>query len=569
VTQADDANVTTNSSRQAFNITWILCLVPVVVLAGMAWQHRWVGDDSFVNFRIVKQLEAGNGPVYNIGQRVEAGTSLLWVIVLFVADLLTPLRLEWISVLLGIALTVVGLVLAQRAAWLILQPEARRSVVVPFGALLLAALPPMWDYATSGLETGLCFAWLGGSFWGLARQYQRNAVAPGECTRPPVWLCVVIGLGPLVRPDFAIYSAAFMVAMFVIDPGRARDRARALVAVFAIPVASEIFRMAYYASLVPNTALTKESGRANWHQGWSYFGNYVGPYVLWLPFVVVAGVLILGAMQARAARDTSWLVLVGAPVAGALVHAAWVVRVGGDFMHARFLLPATFAVLLPVSVLPVRNWRWIPASAIVVWAVVCAFTFRVSFRAPFTIVDERRWWQVNTRVEHPIVSGDFRRTHGYANSARARAFLAEDDRVASVLFYPPVPLAPDVRAPLVIQVGTLGVAGYRTPTDVVVLDALGLADPLGSRLRVAKRGRPGHEKRLPGEWVLARYTRAEDPAVAAARRALDCGQLRELILATSGPLGISEVFRNIVQAPRLTTLRLSGNAATDRAQFCK
>jgi hypothetical protein len=29
------------------------------------------------------------------------------------------------------------------------------------------------------------------------------------------------------------------------------------------------------------------------------------------------------------------------------------------------------------------------------------------------------------------------------------------------------------------------------------------------------------------------------------------------------------VFRNIVQAPRLTTLRLSGNAATDRAQFCK
>ena len=68
----------------------------------MAWQHRWVGDDAFIDFRIVRQLKAGHGPVFNAGERVEAGTSPIWLMILFAADVVAPLRLEWIAVVLGI-----------------------------------------------------------------------------------------------------------------------------------------------------------------------------------------------------------------------------------------------------------------------------------------------------------------------------------------------------------------------------------------------------------------------------------------------------------------------------------
>jgi arabinofuranosyltransferase len=36
-------------------------------------------DDALINIRVVRQLLAGNGPVFNIGERVEVGTSPLWI----------------------------------------------------------------------------------------------------------------------------------------------------------------------------------------------------------------------------------------------------------------------------------------------------------------------------------------------------------------------------------------------------------------------------------------------------------------------------------------------------------
>ena len=89
-----------------------LLAVPLVVLALGAWNYRWMHDDGFINLRVISQIKAGNGPVFNAGERVEAFTSPLWLATLLVADVLTPIRLEWIAVLGGIALSLVGIALA-------------------------------------------------------------------------------------------------------------------------------------------------------------------------------------------------------------------------------------------------------------------------------------------------------------------------------------------------------------------------------------------------------------------------------------------------------------------------
>jgi hypothetical protein len=76
----------------------LVLALPVATLLGAGWVHRSITDDGFIYLRVVQQIGAGNGPVFNVGERVEAFTGVLWVALLALLDLLTPIRLEWLAV---------------------------------------------------------------------------------------------------------------------------------------------------------------------------------------------------------------------------------------------------------------------------------------------------------------------------------------------------------------------------------------------------------------------------------------------------------------------------------------
>ena len=88
-------------------------LVPAVLVGIGGWVHRWTDEDAFINFRIVDQIFAGHGPVFNAGERVETYTSAAWLAVLTVARVALSWLMgpEWISVLLGLAAAVGGFAL--------------------------------------------------------------------------------------------------------------------------------------------------------------------------------------------------------------------------------------------------------------------------------------------------------------------------------------------------------------------------------------------------------------------------------------------------------------------------
>ena len=52
---------------------WWPVLVPLVIVLVGAWTYRWVDEDAFIDFRIIHNLLAGYGPVFNVGERVEVG----------------------------------------------------------------------------------------------------------------------------------------------------------------------------------------------------------------------------------------------------------------------------------------------------------------------------------------------------------------------------------------------------------------------------------------------------------------------------------------------------------------
>jgi arabinofuranosyltransferase len=565
-----------------------LALTAAVVLAVLVlgWLRRWTADDAFINYRVVHELLAGNGPVFNAGERVEVATSPLWLAVLTVADAIVPGdAAPWASVLLGLVLTATAVIVASVAAGR-LWAQAPSWVVVPFGVAVFAALPPTWDFTTSGLETGLSFSWIAFTFWGLVRWVQRDV----PLAHRPVWLLVLLGIGPLVRPDFAVISGILLLFVVVVGAGRWWQRLLGLVIAGALPVAYQVFRMGYYGILVPNTAVAKESSRPLWSRGFVYLADLVAPHLLWVPALLALGLLALLAPQARW-RRREWALIVVVLVAAA-VHALYVVRVGGDFMHARLLMPSVFLALCPVAALPVTRRHAAVTGTLLagaaVWAVSSVFLLRVDYAdsvAPASgIADERGFYAALAGVRNPVTLTD----HGgagvsaYTDQVNRRAREGRDEIVLQVVpVTPSTPLA--VLAPssggMVFSVGNAGFYGVAASGSVFVIDGFGLTDPIASHIAPGVPGRPGHEKVFPAWYLLARYGAPElaekvtpgltDPAgVAAARAALSCGDAARLIEATSGELTLGRFVSNVVHAPGMTSFRIPIDPTEARDQFC-
>lgn len=95
-----------------------------------------------------------------------------------------------------------------------------------------------------------------------------------------------------------------------------------------------------------------------------------------------------------------------------------------------------------------------------------------------------------------------------------------------------------------------------------IADGLGLGHPFGSRLELQERERPGHEKPLHVNWTLARFVDDEDlpegtdfAQVRAARRALECAPIADLLAAAQEPLTSERFLKNMAFAVTSFTTR--------------
>jgi arabinofuranosyltransferase len=533
------------------------------VFAVLVWHRRWISDDGLIVLRTVRQLAVGNGPVFNAGERVEANTSTLWTALLALPGLLPGQALNWASVVLGLLLSVAGLGFALDAARRLFGAPPR---MVPLGGLLVVALPPFWDFGTSGLETGLIVGWLGLTWWLLVRRLEARRRDPAGATWP---LAFVLGLAPLVRPDLALVAVVAAVALVVLEARRGWSRLVGLGGVaVALPLAYEVFRAGYYGLLVPSTALAKEAGVPRWEQGLNYLDDLVGTYVLWVPATVLAvlglslALRVRDAVPDRALRLATVAVAATPPLAGLLL-ALYVTRVGGDFMHARMLLPAVFCLVLPVMAVPLRR-ALVPVLVVLgVWSLVCLAGLRPDYGeklGPNFIANERMYYVDITGRPHPITTDDYV-DHPVAPSGAATVatappgtFVLRGPADGWSLFRE----APGVPSTIVWL--NLGVTGELAPLDVRVHDAVGLTNPLAAHSTSLPDGRIGHDKELPAYWDLADAGVTDpqwvDPAeLAAAHAAVACPRTREVLASVRDPLTLGRFWANLTGAVERTSYR--------------
>jgi arabinofuranosyltransferase len=559
--------------------------VPLVVLAAVGFAHRWVYDDGFIYLRIVDQLLAGNGPVFNAGERVEAYTSPAWLAVLTVGDIVLPIRLEWIAVLLGLAAALAGVAAAMAGALRLAarpgdEEQRRRRWAVPVGALVLVAPMGLWVWWTSGLETGLTWAWLGASLFVLARwASDERHLGRGAA--------VLLGLGWLVRPELTLLSALFLAAVLAGEWLSTRWRARAgTVAWFvAVPVAYQIFRMGYFGLLVANTAIAKEGTSIRWDRGVSYLHDFVDPYWLWVP---LAALLVAGYVPLLATVDRRRRLVAGAFLAGGLLVGLYAVAIGGDYLHGRFFVPVAFAICAPLAAVPLER-RFVGLAAILPWAVITLLWLRPPFGTGSFLktaivlpqeyggvtLDDVGWHEGGQRVAQL-------RERGLHIEAGYFGFRFDDADFE---------LSSDLPTPAML-VGGIGAISYAAGPDVHVVDRLGLASYIGSHFEIAEGWHaPGHEKPAPPAWLAAQVAAPDADVsrdefgvaakdrdvvlegpfhrlVADARRALSCGPLERLDDAARGHLGPRRFLRNIFRSPANTFLEIPRDPEEAVAELC-
>ncbi|MFI6167847.1 flagellar motor control protein ZomB [Nocardia sp. NPDC051052] len=587
----------------------------VVLFAVGGWQRRWIADDGLIVLRTVRNLLAGNGPVFNEGERVETNTSTAWTYIVWFFSWLTQARLEY--VVLGIAFTlslaaVVFAMLGASRLW----GGPKSVLLLPAGMLVYIAIPPARDYVTSGLESCLVICWLGLLWWQLIRWSQAERVRlPGL-----LGLVFLAGLAPLIRPEMTLVGGLALLMIVIAPMPESRLRPivlRGLIILVAglVPMGYQIWRMGYYGLPYPNTAVAKDAGGAKWHQGFIYLWDLVGPYYLWVPLLVllVAGVVAgrnktaepvdpagrhaAAEEQSRwhARRIREWLrspaAVVTLVLLSGFVLTIYALRVGGDFMHGRMLLAQLFLLLLPVAVVPIRlpagglrsataaDWSFAVVLFALLgtagWALFAANTTAIKSGTKITstgIVDERVYYVLNTGHDHPILAED------YLDYPRIRPMVDNITETPngglllnspSFMFWyiapPPQPI-PAGGAGHTVYFLNLGMTSMNVPLNVRVIDQMGLAYPLAAHTERLTDGRIGHDKALYPDWVIVDTGMVDrkpwmpwyldEKWVTQARTAMSCPTTEALQISYRDPLTFERFRHNLKHALTFAKYRI-------------
>jgi arabinofuranosyltransferase len=585
---------TSGPSRWRRPLELALVVAPVALFGWLSWHARVLVDDGYIYLHIVQQIIAGNGPVYNVGQRVEVFTGPLWTFLLVPAVLVSPASMETTALVLGDLLAMAGLLLAARAARTIWRRQAPDAFLAPAGLLVPVAVYAYWWLSSSGLEVGLSLAWIGGSALIVAASGNR----PDPTLRRAE--LVVLGLGSLIRPEFLLYSVILLL-WYVVARRHELGPRRILAALAwaaALPVAYQVFRMGYYGEFVANTAIAKEATRPFPSRGLGYLHNFVGVYWLWVPLLCLTiGGLVPAVRRMRRNRASAWAYapVVAVPLAG-LLNIAYVTAIGGDYFAGRLLLPGTFAFIAPFAVLPVRRAH-VVGFLTVVWAVGTAIAVRPVFNfagLPYLTQPPSTTNTVNS------LTWTSRGLHLHGTGSRVFVVDAFGHSSSELDVRP----TPDLPVPTAVT-GGIGSVAFAFGDKLNIFDLLGLANPIDAHLHLPKetgpdKPLPGHEKLLPVPWLIAMtsapgtpisrygggatgiyyFTLSPNPfasaageralavQVAWARATLRCPAVQAFVASYEAPLTVSRFVSNLVHAASNSVLRIDRDPERAYHQEC-
>ncbi len=430
---------------------FLAVLIPAFTYLFLA--NAWLGDDAYITFRVVWNFLHGYGPVFNPGERVQAFTHPLWMLVMCGAHAVTrEFFFTALAVSYGFGLASL-IVLARRA------DSLAGAVAACLGLLSSKAFV---DYTSSGLEYPLSYFLLVCFY---SRLYASRSTPPGADDLRG--LGVLAGLAFVNRMDSVLLYVAPLLWLAA-GARRSRSQLGALIAGFAVPVAAWLlFATLYYGFPLPNTYYAKVAtgipSSLLHRQGLAYLLNSFSHDPITLGTVALAAVLaVRGGWAARAAA------------ASALLYVLYTISVGGDFMSGRFFaMPFLVAVITLLDT--VRGSRHLRAAT----AGLVIYNLLIPLAPVKTTGDYDAAWPWRSQNGIKDERGHYH-------------------RITNVLFYSPFRDLPDhtwMREGLsfrngperVTVQGSIGFYGLAAGPEKHVVDRNALAEPLLARLPVSPR----------------------------------------------------------------------------------
>jgi arabinofuranosyltransferase len=441
--------------------------------------YSWVTDDAFISFRSVINFVTGNGPVFNIGERVQVFTCPLWFFFLSFGAYL-DLNLYFFSILLGLLFSFLSIVLIFKLNKKINFANNKDNFSLLLIFVTLVCSETFVSFSTSGLENSLSFFLILASISILVFKLNR------------LFFYLSISLALLNRLDLIfILSPLFCYVLYKDFRNSKLNSLWKLFIGFLPIIIWELFSIIYYGFLFPNTKYAKIGGRSfyeNIKSGLLYFFDSMqAEWHAWLVIFLIPIIYFIYILKKKTFifkhKD-----FVLALIIGVYLNIFYVIVItGGDFMRGRFFSTSIFTasiLLLFINFFINYNLKRIFFLFFSLISITSAYigSKEILLFVQSGVENERNYYKkylaLHLDPENNYYNFDWSKDARHLNDANLNIL------------------------------GMNGQRAYYIKKNINVIDPLGVSDAFISRCPVVKNLRSGHfERYIPLEYLSIKVDR--------------------------------------------------------------
>lgn len=269
----------------------ITFLLATAIFVLSAWGYQF--DDAYIFYTYAENIASGNGYVFNIGESVNATTSVLYTLSLAVITWLARLfGITHITPYIGFTITILGIWIAGIIGMRLFYRHQLKIAALAFPFILLMCLPFLIINAV-GMETYLTIALI------MAAIY---AYDTGKYNL----MGILCGLATLSRPDAIILPAVIFIHYLITKRRVPPLMPLALFAVVLIPWF--IFAQMTFGSILPSSLSAKinQTSTGFFGGGAIFATHFIWSFSFRYGIATAAGILVSFAILFRSRKSIQW-----------------------------------------------------------------------------------------------------------------------------------------------------------------------------------------------------------------------------------------------------------------------
>jgi len=448
----------TKEKSSGKNILYFFLAALAVSFAFICFDNKFLQDDAFISFRFIDNFVNGNGLVFNIGEKVEGYTNLLWVLILSglkVMGMNIETASQNLSVLFGVLILFITYFLSDiyKLTENALPKKGRAADsgsnvsyfdLIPSIMLVFTASFIFWS--VSGMETTMFMTFsLAGVYY-----YIKGKDSSELNYRFPLFIM----LATLTRPEGMYFFGLIIIhKVFFAFKENGAGGLKSLFSkneilsylIYIVPIIFYfVIRYSYYGYLFPNTYYAKTGmSEVYLNAGLDYFLNFLTSYMLY-------GILLIAPLYLFKRKENHFLLSLFYLLIFSFI--AYTIVAGGDVLKQNrfFLTILPFIYILFAKLMTdiyykisAKNSQSIAFGVVTVITIVICFYYYSSQKEKL----ESDIQSENGLVEKMKSTGEWFRTKQL-----------------------------ELGRPMTLAATTIGAVSYTAGPNVTVIDLLGLTD---------------------------------------------------------------------------------------------